>query len=148
MSRVERSALIRQDASRMFALVNEVGDYPRRFDWCSAARVLERDASSMLARLDLKVAGMALGFTTRNRWQDARRIELTLVEGPFRRLAGAWSFDPLAEDACKVSLRLDFEVAGRLVGSALARGFRGLADRLVDDFVRAAAREAPQPIDG
>ena len=33
---------------------------------------------------------------------------------------------------------LDFEFAGRFVGSALALGFQGLADRMVDDFVRTA----------
>jgi ribosome-associated toxin RatA of RatAB toxin-antitoxin module len=65
-----------------------------------------------------------------------RSISLALVEGPFRRLSGQWQFTPLAESACKVALTLDFDVIGRLVGSALASGFRGLADRLVDDFVR------------
>jgi ribosome-associated toxin RatA of RatAB toxin-antitoxin module len=46
----------------------------------------------------------------------------------------------LAEDACKVSLSLDFDVASKLIGSALAIGFQGLADRLVDDFCREANR--------
>ena len=56
------------------------------------------------------------------------------------RLSGAWLFSPLAEDACKVALNLNFETAGRLVGSALAIGFQSLADRMVDDFVREAQR--------
>ena len=37
-----------------------------------------------------------------------------------------------------MSLNLDFDVAGALVGNALALGFQGLADRLVDDFCRIA----------
>ena len=40
----------------------------------------------------------------------------------------------------KVSLDLDFEVAGKVLGSALALGFQGLADRMVDDFCREADR--------
>ena len=42
------------------------------------------------------------------------------------------------EDRHEVGLVLDFEFAGRFVSSALALGFQGLADRMVDDFVRTA----------
>ena len=141
MSRVERSALVARPDRVLFDLVNDVAGYPRRFAWCEASEVLEQDEGQMLARLQLKVGALRLGFTTRNRLQPPHRIELALVEGPFRRLSGHWSFAPLSTDACKVSLVLDFEVAGRVVGGALAAGFQGLADRLVDDFCR-AAREA------
>lgn len=142
MSRVERSALVARPSSLLFDLVNEVEDYPRRFAWCESASVLERDESQMLARLQLKMGALSLSFTTRNRLQRPDAIELTLVDGPFRKFSGWWRFTALTEEACKVSLVLDFEVAGRVVGSALAVGFHGLADRLVDDFCR-AARESP-----
>ena len=35
---------------------------------------------------------------------------------------------------------MDFEMAGKLFGSALAMGFQRLADRMVEDFVREAMR--------
>lgn len=143
MSGVERSALVRRSASRLFELVNDVEGYPRRFHWCDAARVISRGEREMIARLDLRIAGMPIGFTTRNIWVPDERLDISLVDGPFSALNGAWRFESLAEDACKVTLRLDFEMAGRLVGGALASGFRGLADRMVDDFVRAARDEQP-----
>lgn len=127
----------------MFALVNDVESYARRFDWCMASEVVSRGENEMLARLDVKVGGMRVGFSTRNVWVPDQRIDIALAEGPFRALSGVWRFDALAEDASKVSLTLDFEVAGRLVGGALASGFRGLADRMVDDFVRAARQMPP-----
>ena len=40
--------------------------------------------------------------------------------------------------SCKVTLTLDFEPQSRLLAPALALGFQGLADRMVDDFVRIA----------
>jgi len=143
VSRVERSALVRRSAARLFGLVNEVEGYPRRFAWCDAASVISRGEREMIARLDLRIGGMPIGFTTRNTWVPDERLDIRLVDGPFSALSGGWRFEALAEDACKVSLRLDFEMAGRLVGGALASGFRGLADRMVDDFVRAAREEHP-----
>jgi ribosome-associated toxin RatA of RatAB toxin-antitoxin module len=145
MSRVERSALVRASATRVYALVNDVRAYPLRFNWCDAARVLDEGDDFMVARLEVRVGALRTAFTTRNTLEPGRRIALSLVDGPFRRFAGEWQFQPLADDASKVSLRLDFDVAGRLVGSALASGFKGLADRMVDDFVREARRGDDEP---
>jgi len=141
MTSIHRHALVRHSAARMYGLVNDVASYPRRFSWCEDARVFEHDARHMLARLDLRVAGMSLSFTTRNTLEPPTRIALQLVDGPFRQLRGEWIFHSLAEDACKVNLHLDFEVASKLVGSALGLGFQGLADRMVDDFCREADRD-------
>jgi len=142
MTQIARSALVRRSASHMFDLVNEVEAYPQRFGWCEGARILERSDTEMLARLELKMGGLRTAFTTRNRLLRPQSIELRLVEGPFTKLSGSWIFTELAEDASKVALSLNFETAGRLMGSALAIGFQGLADRMVDDFVREAQRGA------
>lgn len=144
MSRIDRSSLIARPAAVVFDLVNEVAAYPGAFNWCRGATVLERDATSMLARLDLTYAGFQSSFTTRNRFLRPERIELELVEGPFSALRGAWTFVALGEHGCRVHLHLDFEMAGRFVGSALAIGFQGLADRMVDDFARAARALPPE----
>jgi ribosome-associated toxin RatA of RatAB toxin-antitoxin module len=138
MTSIHRHALVRHSALRMYTLVNDVAAYPERFPWCDGSAVLEESPTRMLARLDLTFAGLKTTFTTENTLTCPTRIDLRLVEGPFTALTGSWQFHSLAEDACKVSLSLDFEVAGRLLGSALAIGFQGLADRMVDDFCREA----------
>ncbi len=140
MTKIHRHALVRHSAARMYGLVNDVAAYPRRFAWCESAQVLEQSDAHMLARLDLRIAGLGLAFTTRNTLELPTSIALQLVDGPFSALAGRWRFHSLAEDACKVSLDLDFDVAGKLVGSALAIAFGGLGDRMVDDFCREADR--------
>lgn len=140
MASIHRHALVRHSAVRMFGLVNDVASYPRRFSWCESTSVLEQSDEHMLAQLDVRVAGMNVSFTTRNTLLAPTRIDLKLDKGPFRELKGQWIFHSLAEDACKVSLSLDFEVASKLIGSAMAIGFQGLADRMVDDFCREADR--------
>ncbi|MFC4821185.1 type II toxin-antitoxin system RatA family toxin [Dokdonella ginsengisoli] len=141
MIQIRRHALVRQTPERMFDLVNDVEAYPRRFPWCSAARVLEREGDAVLvARLDLRFAGLTQGFTTRNTLDRPHRLHLHLVDGPLRSLDGEWTFAPLGEDGCKISLALDFDYSGRLAGAALRLGFQGVANRMVDDFCAAAAK--------
>jgi ribosome-associated toxin RatA of RatAB toxin-antitoxin module len=143
MPAIHRHALVRHSARRMYDLVNDVAAYPQRFAWCEGAEVLSQDEDHMVARLDLRAAGMRITFTTRNTLTPPTRIVLELEDGPFSEFHGAWTFHSLAEDACKVSLTLNFDVASKLIGAGLALGFQGLADRMVDDF----CREADQPDD-
>jgi ribosome-associated toxin RatA of RatAB toxin-antitoxin module len=138
---IRRNAIVRQSAQRMFDLVNDVESYPRRFSWCSGAQVVSREPAALVAKLDLRVAGMTLDFTTRNTLDPPHRISMQLAAGPFRELRGAWEFAALGEDGCKVSLALDFDYAGSFMAPVMRAGFEKLADRMVDEFCREALRD-------
>jgi ribosome-associated toxin RatA of RatAB toxin-antitoxin module len=145
MPTIRRSALVEHSAARMFALVNDIAAYPRRFDWCEQAQVIESGESRMVARLDLGLGALRTWFTTENTLAPPHHIDLKLVDGPFRSLTGRWQFHSLDESACKVTLTLDFEPSVKLLGPAMALGFQALADRMVDDFIRVADRD---PVNG
>jgi ribosome-associated toxin RatA of RatAB toxin-antitoxin module len=140
MPTIRRSALVEHSAARMYALVNDVAAYPRRFDWCEAAQVLEEGEARKVARLDLRMGGLRTWFMTENTLVPPHHIDMRLLDGPFRKLGGRWEFHSLDESACKVTLTLDFEPSVKLLGAAMAVGFQSLADRMVDDFVRVADR--------
>lgn len=140
MPLIQRSALVEHSAMKMFALVNDIAAYPRRFDWCEAAEVLEADDERVVARLDLGLGGLRTWFTTVNTLSPPHHIDMELRDGPFRALSGRWQFHVLDESACKVTLSLDFEPQNKLLGPAFVIGFQSLADRMVDDFVRVADR--------
>ena len=135
---IRRSALVEHSTARMFDLVNDIEAYPRRFDWCSAAEVSERGEDRLVARLDLGLGSLSTWFTTENTLERPHRILMNLVDGPFRKLQGEWEFHALDEDACKVLLSLDFEPRSWLLAPAMVLGFQGLADRMVDDFIKIA----------
>lgn len=138
MPTITRSALVEHSAARMFRLVNDVAAYPRRFAWCSGAEVIESGEARMLARLELGIGGISTWFTTENSMQPPHHIDMQLRDGPFRKLEGRWQFHALDESACRVTLSLEFEPRSRLLVPAMKLGLQGLADRMVDDFVRVA----------
>jgi ribosome-associated toxin RatA of RatAB toxin-antitoxin module len=140
MPLIQRSALVEHSATKMFALVNDIPAYPRRFDWCEQAQVLEAGESRVVARLDVGLGGLSTWFTTENTLSPPHHIDMALRDGPFRKLIGRWQFHALDESACKVTLSLDFEPQTRLLAPAFVLGFQALADRMVDDFVRVADR--------
>ena len=81
---------------------------------------------------------MQKSFTTCNRLQPHKMIEVRLVEGPFHLLEGFWHFESLAENGCKVILNLEFEFAGRLISFAFGPVFHQMANTLVDAFCKRA----------
>jgi ribosome-associated toxin RatA of RatAB toxin-antitoxin module len=138
--RIRRSAIVNHSAERMFALVNDVASYPSRFTWCVAANVLDQDATHITARLEVRIAGFTQSFTTRNTLEPPTHVSISLVDGPFRQLNGAWDFMPLGDAGCKVSLALDFVYTGVLMAAVIRVGFQKLADRMVDEFSAEADR--------
>jgi len=86
----------------------------------------------------LSKGGVEKAFTTCNRNQKNKMIQMRLVEGPFKQLEGFWRFDGLGDDGCKVSLDLEFEFASRMLGMVIGPVFSQIANSLVDSFQKRA----------
>lgn len=138
MPTIKKSALVQHSAAQMFALVNDIESYARFLPWCSSSMVLSRSDDEVRARLELSKGAVRKTFTTVNRLQKDKMMEIRLVEGPFQHLEGFWRFESLREDASKVSLDLDFEFTNRLVGMVVGPVFNPIADTLVDAFCKRA----------
>lgn len=136
--KIERSALVSHSAGEMYALVHDVESYPEFLSWCTFAEVHEQTERHQLATLGVSVVGIEQRFMTRNRLEPGRRLALELEQGPFRALSGEWRFQPLGKEGSKVTLQLDFDFKPGLISSAFERGFRGIADHMVQEFVRRA----------
>lgn len=135
---VVKSALVPFSASQMFELVAKMEDYPKFLPWCVTAEALSREDDRICGRMEVARVGIHQTFTTCNRFVPGERMELALVDGPFRKLEGAWTFLPLRRDACKVTLELDFEFSGKLIDKAFGRVFNQIANTLVDAFCKRA----------
>lgn len=138
MTQVDRSALVLHTAEQMFDLVNDVASYPQFLPWCSGSTVIESTDEVMQASLYVAKAGLKYSFTTRNDLERPQTIRMALVEGPFSSLSGIWTFKPLSEEACKVSLSLEFDFSGKLASMAMSKVFNQMAATMVDAFVSRA----------
>ena len=138
MTSISKSALVPYSPAEMFQLVDEIERYPEFLPWCSGAQVLTRSDDEVRATIALSKSGVDKSFTTCNRNQKNKMIEMRLEEGPFKHLQGYWRFDPLGADGCKVSLDLEFEFASRVLGMVVGPVFSQVANSLVDSFQKRA----------
>jgi ribosome-associated toxin RatA of RatAB toxin-antitoxin module len=138
MKRIARSAIVEHSAEEMYALVDDIGSYPRFLPWCSAAREEERTPTAVRATLSVGMRGLRQSFTTQNELKPGLAMDMRLVKGPFRRFAAAWRFKPLSAQACSIEFSLEYEMAGPLA-RLLEPLFDHIADTMVDAFTRRAA---------
>lgn len=137
MTIVRKSRTIPYSCEQMFELVNNIEDYQQFLPYCTESVVHHRDADEVQATLVIGASGMNKSFTTRNRLQANKMIEIRLVDGPFHHLEGFWRFDAL-DEGCKISFDLEFEFAGRMFSMLLGPVFEQVTDKMVDAFCERA----------
>ena len=138
MPTINKSALVEFKPHEMFCIVDDVEKYSEFLPWCGASSVLSRSEDEVKASVEISHSGIKKTFTTLNRLQPGKIIEMQLINGPFKHLHGFWRFEPLGDKGCKVTLDLEYEFSSKLLGLAIGPVFTQIANTLVDAFCKRA----------
>lgn len=137
MTRVKRSKLVPYSCEQMYKIVNDIECYGEFLPYFSKGTIHYQTEDEIQATLEIAVGGMHKSFTTKNRLQPNKMIEIRLVDGPFHHLEGFWRFDS-QEDGCLISFDLEFEFSGRMLSMILGPVFEQVTDKMVDAFCERA----------
>ena len=138
MPTISRSALVMYSVDQMFQLINDIPAYPSFLPDCNDSKILSEDEQTVTASLLVSKGGLSKWFTTKNTFISNEKIHLSLVDGPFNKLDGYWLLTPLSDDACKVSLELDYEFSSKIVSLAFGKIFGHFSNSLVQVFTQRA----------
>ena len=138
MKTLTRSALVARLPEQVYALVNDIGSYPKFVPGCSAAEVLMRNEREIVARLKVHRGPLSTQLTTRNYLTPHREIRMELVAGPLRALHGLWTFTPVASNGCRIELQLQFEFSNPFKAALFEPLIEGTATSMVQAFVAQA----------
>lgn len=143
MREVKRSALVPYLPAQIFALVDDFERYPEFLPGVVGAKLLERKAGELLGSLTIERAGIRESFTTRNLLHPPRRMDMQLVEGPFKTLEGTWHFLPINDEigrecGTRIELNIRFELKNPLTSLLFSKAFESTCASLVDAFAKRA----------
>ncbi|CAC9445481.1 hypothetical protein [uncultured Gammaproteobacteria bacterium] len=138
MHQISKSAIVAYSCEQMYQLVNQINDYPQFLNWCSSTDILNQTEQEITASVSINKSAFRQTFTTLNTLTPNARIDMQLKDGPFKQLNGAWIFTPLNDNACKISLELEFSFASKLVDMAIAPIFTSISNTQLDAFVERA----------
>lgn len=139
MPLISRNALVPYNVSEMYQLVDNIEDYAEFLPWCRSTEIVSRSDEEVEASIEIAKGALNKSFTTINRLQKDKVIEMRLVKGPFKHLQGYWRFDALKNSqACKISLDLDFEFDSKLIALAVGPVFNQIASSMIESFSKRA----------
>jgi len=138
MPTISRSVLVMHSVEQMYQLINDIVAYPTFLPDCNGSKIIAQDEQTVTAALLVSKGGLSKWFTTKNTMVSNEKIKLSLVDGPFNKLEGYWLLTPLSEDACKVSLELEYEFSNKLVSLAFGKVFSHFSNSLVQVFTQRA----------
>lgn len=121
----------------IYQLVEDINRYPEFLPWCKSANILRKIDNVVEARLTLTKSGITKNFATRNLMTPQSKIEMHLLEGPFKHLYGVWEFhhDP---KGCRVTLRMEFSFDSKILAMMLEPIFKSISESLLEAFVKRA----------
>lgn len=125
---------------QLFTLVGDVMAYPDFVPWITSmrtwnARVLGEGVETIDAEAGIGFSFLKERFSSRVRRDTlARRIDVTLLSGPFKRLANRWEFFAAADGGTRVEFDIDFQFKSRLLEALLSANFAHAVDRLMGCF--------------
>ncbi len=138
MTVINKSAIVPYTAEQMYNLVNDVEKYSQFVPHCVESQVIQSSLDEIHASLTFASAGIHKSFTTLNRLQPHKMVEMRLINGPFKSLEGFWSFEQLEGHLSKVTLNLEFELATGVLKMLFGPIFSQVASLLVDAFQKRA----------
>ncbi|HEX7885619.1 MAG TPA: SRPBCC family protein [Phenylobacterium sp.] len=133
------SRLLPYTPDQLFALVGDVDRYPEFVPWIRSmrtwnARDLGEGANSLDAEAGVGFSFLKERFATRVRRDAAeRRIDVSLLSGPFRRLTNSWRFIE-DEAGARIEFDIDFQFKSRLLEGLLSANFHHAVERLMTCF--------------
>ena len=143
MADVKKNVIVNHSADQMFSLVDRIEDYPLFLPWCGSTKVLERNDEITKASILIKYSGVNQSFTTQNTKHYTNRIDLKLIDGPFKVLEGYWIFNSINEEACSIELHLHYEFSNFILDKLISPIFSQIANTFVDRFVTQADKIYP-----
>jgi coenzyme Q-binding protein COQ10 len=146
------SKVLPYEPEQLFRLVGDVERYPEFVPWITAmrtwnARTLSEGVTAIDAEASVGFSFLREKFATRVR-RDAlnRQIDVSLISGPFRKLANRWRFLDAGHGCTRIEFDIDFVFKSRMLETLLRANFSHAVDRLIGCFEsRAKALHGPPP---
>ena len=131
---IKREALVIHTPAEMFALVNDVENYPQFLPWCPKTEIHHKTDHSLEATIYVQKGPVKFHFRTQNTNIPNHEMEMVLIDGPFKSLNGKWHFIPLGSSGCKIEFTLAFEFSHAAIGLSLSPVMKYIADTLLNAF--------------
>jgi coenzyme Q-binding protein COQ10 len=152
MTKHSEQRLVPYTTAQLYALVADVGAYPKFLPWCVGARIRKNDGREMVADLTIGFKIFRESFTSRVTLDPPEgdgpcSILVAYENGPFKYLRNSWKFTPHSQ-GCQVDFFVDFEFRNIILQKAIGAVFTEAVHMMVNAFLKRAKTVYGTPAQG
>jgi ribosome-associated toxin RatA of RatAB toxin-antitoxin module len=137
---IKKSAFVFHPQKEIFNLVDKVEDYPNYLPWCDSTSIIQRNDKSTTASIGINYKGIKHAFSTKNEKNKYKRMDIKLINGPFKYLSGAWTFKKIDNKSCHIELELEYKFSNIILEKMISPVFNIIANTFIDEFIKEADR--------
>ena len=141
MVEIKKQVIVPYTPAQMFGLVHDIANYPKYLPWCTHVDIRENETNYIVGAVYLEYLKVKTHFVTKNVYYPNEKIDLELVDGPFKVLCGSWDFTPLGDKGCKINFVLHYEFANAFLDKLIGPVFSYISKNIVDCFIKEAHKK-------
>lgn len=136
----KETRIVPYPAELMYRVVSDVEQYPQFLPWVLGLRIKSRSGNIVFAEMMVGYKSFREKYTSKVVLDPAAlAVDVTQVDGPFRKLENHWRFTTHGPDACEVNFSIDFEFRNRLLGAVAGASFEKALLKMTEAFEARAA---------
>jgi ribosome-associated toxin RatA of RatAB toxin-antitoxin module len=119
----------------IFNLINNIEEYPKFLPWCKKTEVTRESENSQIGKIFISKSFINWSFSTKNLIERNKSISLSLIDGPFDKLDGSWTFKEIDDNNTLVSLEINYKFKNSLIELSIEPIFKTIMNSILESFV-------------
>lgn len=141
MSQIKRSIIVPYTDKQMFGLVKDIANYPKYLPWCKHSEIRSQTDTEVIGAVYIEYLKVKTHFVTRNINTPYSKIDMILVEGPFKNFCGSWGFTQLGENGCRIDFILNYKFSNILLEKIIGPVFEYINKNIINCFIAEAHKQ-------
>ena len=139
MPSLNQKKILPYSAKQMHSLVMDIEKYPEFLPWCKQAKIVEKISEQNL-QADLLINFKSFFEKYRSDVKHGQNqngsyfVDVTAIEGPFKKLINKWNFCDLEEQKCQVEFFIEFEFNSIFLSKMLGMIFERATEKMMAAF--------------
>ena len=133
MPQLEYTRILTFEDKKLFNLVLDIESYPEFLEECSAARIISKNETKIIADLAIQFKGFEEKYRSEVTIAD-NLIEARAISGPFKYLYNRWKFKKISNTETEIEFFIDFEFNNSLFSGIMNLIFQDSASKMLLAF--------------
>ena len=123
------------DSRKTLEVVTNFNDYANFIPGCSSAKLISRESSKEIGRLEFNLLGKDYFIESENIIDDSSII-INQLKGPFKKFKGEWTVENIDESSCQINFNATYELPFLLDAIIPKQLVDNFSKNIIESFIK------------